>query len=427
MFPNPHDALPLPPRPSLEQYRKRAKDLLKASQSPDPVALRAWAASWIDSLIRLSDLKRERTKPKSSGSVIPSEVAVSQSDAATQSRDLLYSRIDLWTDQLENFAREKLSETATLAAAQFVMARAQGFESWPNLAKHLDAITRENSPVNNFELAADAIVTGDAPALQRLLRKHPELIRAHSTRRHHAMLLHYVSANGIEGYRQRTPKNIVQIADLLLQSGADVNAVADVYGGSTTLALVATSLHPERAGVQDALLQLLLDHGAKLDSANPGAGLLINACLANGRVHAAEFLASRGAPFDLEAAAGLGRFDLVKTLFDEPGANATKTQMERALLWACEYGRNPVVDFLLQRGVPVQSQANTGQTALHWAVIGGHADTITLLLNRGADLEAKNAYGGTALGQALWSATHSDSTIDYRHVIALLKHHGAKS
>src|SRR6266568_1547363 len=201
MFPNPHDALPLPPRPSLEQYRKRAKDLVKASQSPDPVALRAWAASWIDSLVRLTDL------------TITPQLPV---------------RIEYWTDRLENFAREKLSETATLAAAQFVMARAQGFESWPNLAKHLDAITRENSPVNNFELAADAIVTGDAPALQRLLREHPELIRAHSTRRHHAMLLHYVSANGIEGYRQRTPKNIVQIADLLLQSGADVNAVADV-------------------------------------------------------------------------------------------------------------------------------------------------------------------------------------------------------
>ena len=403
MFPNPHDALPLPPRPNVEQYKKRAKDLVKASQSPDPAALRAWSANWIDSLIRLSNV------------AITPQLPV---------------RIEHWTDQLEKFAREKLSETTTLAAAQFVMARAHGFESWPKLVKHFEAVTRENSPVNNFELAADAIVAGDTATLQKLLREHPELIRAQSTLRHHAMLLHYVSANGIEGYRQRTPKNIVQIADLLLQSGGDVNAMADVYGGSTTLALVATSLHPERAGVQDALLQLLLDHGATFDSANPRAGLLINACLANGRVHAAEFLASRGAPFDLEAAAGLGRLDLVKTFFDESGApqaNATKTQMERALLWACEYGRNPVVDFLLQSGVPVQSQANTGQTALHWAVIGGHADTVTLLLNRGADLEAKNAYGATALGQALWSAAaHGDLTIDYQQVINVLKRRGAK-
>lgn len=30
MFPNPQDALPLPPRPNLEQYKKQAKDLIKA-------------------------------------------------------------------------------------------------------------------------------------------------------------------------------------------------------------------------------------------------------------------------------------------------------------------------------------------------------------------------------------------------------------
>jgi ankyrin repeat protein len=86
-----------------------------------------------------------------------------------------------------------------------------------------------------------------------------------------------------------------------------------------------------------------------------------------------------------------------------------------------------MVEFLLGRGVSLQSQANTGQTALDWAVIGGQAETITLLLSRGADLEAKNAYGGTALGQALWSAAHSDSTINYQQIAELLKLHGAKS
>lgn len=408
MFPNPQDALPLPPDPSLEHYKKRAKDLVKANHSPDATAIRAWAANWIDSLVRLSGL------------TITPQLPV---------------RIEHWIDQLEKFARQKLSETGTLAAAQFVMARAQGFESWPKLAKHLASIARANSPVNHFELAADAVISGDTATLQRLLREHPELIRARSTRRHQATLLHYVSANGIEGYRQKTPKNIVQIADILLQAGAAVNAVADVYGGSTTLALVATSLHPERAGVQDALLQLLLDHGATLDGANSAAGLLVNACLANGRVRAAEFLASRGARLDLEGAAGLGRFDVVKSFFPDAGtratgaspANATNTQMERAFLWACEYGRNNVVDFLLGRGVPVQTQADTGQTALHWAVIGGHLDTITLLLTRGAQLEAKNAHGASALGQALWSAIHGDPAIDYVCIAERLKHHGAKS
>jgi hypothetical protein len=54
-----------------------------------------------------------------------------------------------------------------------------------------------------------------------------------------------VSANGVEGYRQKTPKNIVEIAKVLLNAGADVNAEAEVYGGgATTLGLVATSVYP---------------------------------------------------------------------------------------------------------------------------------------------------------------------------------------
>src|ERR1035441_8213469 len=214
MFPTPQDALPLPPRPNLDQYKKRAKDLLRASQSTDQAAIRTWAASWIDLLVRLSDLTLTPQLPV---------------------------RIDHWTDQLETFAREKLSESNTLTAAQFVIARAQGFESWPKLAKHIEAVAGGNSDVNNFERAA-AIVSGDIATLERLLHDHPDLIRAHSSRRHQATLLHYVSANGIEGYRQKTPNNIVQIADLLLRAGADLNAVANVYGGSTTLALVGTGL-----------------------------------------------------------------------------------------------------------------------------------------------------------------------------------------
>jgi hypothetical protein len=406
MFPNPQDALPLAPRPSLDHYKKRAKDLRKAGRSSDPTAIRAWCANWIDSLVRLSDLK------------ITPDLPVD---------------IDDWTDRLAAFARLQLSETCTLSAAQFVIARAQGFESWPKLASHLAAITGTNFPINNFELAADAIVAGDLATLGRLLREHPDLIRARSTRRTQCTLLHYVSANGVEGYRQKTPNNILQIAELLLQSGAAVNASAEIYGRSTTLELVATSLHPERAGVQDALLEVLINHGAILDvpaTASQPARLVVNACLANGRAQAAQFLAHRGAGLDLEAAAGVGRLDLVKSFFDENGnlePPATQLQMERGFLWACEYGQNETVGFFLQRGVNFETQAGTGQTALHWAVIGGHEDTIKLLLGRGASLDARNAYGATALGQAEWSAVHGPSAIDYVRIADLLRLHGAKS
>src|SRR5579862_6501219 len=328
---HPHDALPLPPRPSLDQYKKLAKDLLKASRSDDSAAIGNWAANWIASLSRkshpviLSGVTAQRSGADAQSKACP-EPAEGEPLPAGRSTSEKGSSLDSFsphhTTHLEQFAREKLSETPTLAAAQFVIARAHGFESWPKFANHLEASARTNSAVNHFEQAADAIVTGDTATLSHLLKRHPDLPQAHSTRRHNAALLHYAAANGVEDYRQKTPPNIVPITKLLLDSGADVNAMADLYGGSTTLSLTATSIHPERAGVQEALLQLLLDHGAILHE-NSHSGGIVNACLANGRARAAEFLANRGAPLDLEAAGGVGRLDIVKTFFNESAPDSS--------------------------------------------------------------------------------------------------------
>ena len=52
------DTLPLPPRPDLEQYRKRAKELVKAAGSTDDDAVRAWATEWLETLARLRGVDR---------------------------------------------------------------------------------------------------------------------------------------------------------------------------------------------------------------------------------------------------------------------------------------------------------------------------------------------------------------------------------
>ena len=242
-----------------------------------------------------------------------------------------------------------------------------------------------------FEEAADAVVSGDANRLGRLIEQHPELVTARSAREHGATLLHYTAANGVEDSRQKTPPNVVAIARMLLDAGADVNAECNAYGGgATTLGLAATSAHPEKAGVQLELLDLLLAHDASIDG--PDGGSAVNGCLRNGRKQAAEFLAGRGARLDFEGAAGLGRLDRVRELL--PGASSDDTKY--GFQWACEYGRKAVVEYLLERGAEVG-------TGLHWAALTGQVEVVRLLLERGARLDVQDErYGATPLGWAMY-------------------------
>jgi ankyrin repeat protein len=408
MYPNPQDVLPLPPSPSLEQYKKRAKNLVKACKSGESNAIRVWIERWLDAL--------DATQPEAN-------------------RPTRAEAIKQRVEQIEEFAKTKLARSAcALADAQFVIARAHGFKSWPKFAQHLESLARDASPISAFETAADASVAGDVATLTRLLRENPELIRARSTREHQAMLLHYVAANGVENYRQRTPKNAVQVAEILLEAGAEVDAEADVYGGgATTLGLVTTSVHPFKAGVQNDLIDVLLKHGARLDHPG-GAGnkhTLVTGCLANGRLEAAEYVASRGASLNLPGAAGVGRLDVVITYFNDDGSlrsSATQDDLANAFVWACGYGRAEVADFLLDRGIGVDARFpfhGRGHTGLHLAAYHAHPDIVRTLLRRGATVELTDeTWGTTPLAWALYGWASNDAPMSagerYYDVVAML-------
>jgi hypothetical protein len=340
MFPNPQDALPLPQRPSLEQYRKLAKELVRAAKTGED-AIRDWASRWIAALVHQSGIVITRSLPV---------------------------RLEDWSKRVTEYAISELvdNHSATLTKAQFVIARSQGFESWPKFALHLQQLAQSKSATYQFEAAADAIVSGDAAKLKHLLRDNPELVRARSTREHRATLLHYVSANGIEGYRQKTPKNIVAIAKMLLDAGAEVDAICHVYGGDcTTLGLAATSIHPAEAGVMNELLQLLLERGAQIDK-NGSAGRthsIVFSCLANGQPGAARFLVGKGAALDFVSAAALDDLEAVQKYFNPDGTRKpviSQELMQEAYGYACGYGASQVVEFLLQRGAAIAEHTGDG-------------------------------------------------------------------
>jgi len=166
------------------------------------------------------------------------------------------------------------STALELPDAQLTIARRYSFQSWPAPAEYVEAVTRDGSPLLQFESAVEAVVTGEVATLESLLHRNTELVQARSTRIthfdppvHRATLLHYTAANGVEGHRQKTPKNAVEIAKTLLQAGAEVDALADMYGGQyTTMSMLVSSCHPEQAGVQIAVVETLLDFGAATES-----------------------------------------------------------------------------------------------------------------------------------------------------------------
>lgn len=294
-------------------------------------------------------------------------------------------------------------DALTLGDARLVIAHDYGFETWAELVAFTEAVSHDPA-VARFETAADAVVSGDIAWLTRALDDDPTLSRARSSRRHHATLLHYIGANGVENVRQRTPANAVEVTKVLLDAGADVDALADMYDQQcTTMSMLVSSAHPAGAGLQAALAELLLDHGAALDE-GPGTEWRspVLTALTFGYLDTARALARRGAAVNhLHLAAGLGLVDDVKRLLPDAGPE----QRHSALALAAQLGHADVVGILLDAGENPDRYNPEGHhahsTPLHQAALAGHDAVVRLLVDRGARLDIRDTlFQGTPLGWA---------------------------
>lgn len=424
------DAIPLAPRPSLEYYRKLSKELTTAVRTGNLDAVSAWASAWIE---RLASLQGDTATPEYvlKGTRLPNQRSI-----AKEVKGIVK---DAQEAQLLEAAAE-----ATLSASQYFVAWLHGFESWPRFVEYLEARQEAASPVSQFEAAADAVVTGDEAALRSLLGGNRPLIRSRSSRDHHATLLHYVAANGHEGFRQRTPDNAVAIARILLEAGAEPDALAEMYGYQcTTMQMLVSSVHPFNAGVQERLVELLLDFGAAVDGVERNGSPLMTAFRfqypAAGRT-----LARRGARIDnVVAAAALGSADLVGQYVDDQGAlrpdallppgpwprlsRDPKVHLGYALTWATALGQAGVVELLLRKGVDPNGHDDDA-SALHHAAGHGRMELMRLLIRHGASVETLNSYDGTVLDGTVWHAFNSPAAgVDYAAVVRELLAAGART
>ena len=278
-----------------------------------------------------------------------------------------------------------------------------------------------------FQEAVGAVVDGDAIVLRRLLDAHPGLATAHSTEAHGASLLHYNAANGVEDELQRTPENAVEIAELLISAGADINLTASVYGGgagSTPLVGLVTSGHPQAAGLMDELVRAYARSGQSLDGID-GDGLPMSLAFRFRHPNAARVLAECGASVgNVALAAGLGRSDAVLAMVEcgtPPTADprglahfsgeqcSPEVAVQMALYYASISGESEVVSQLISCGVDVNARLDHGMTALHEAAWMGHESVVRILLDAGARADLRESqFGATAVG---WAAHSGHSAI----------------
>jgi ankyrin repeat protein len=310
---------------------------------------------------------------------------------------------------------EALERPFVLADAQLVIAREYGFANWAKLKQRVALAGRVDRirPHPRFNEALAALDAGDIDRLHALVTADPSLVHARTNLQPPygyftaATLLHHVAGN--PGRDRPLPANVVAVARVLLEAGADVHARTLGPNGGDTMGLLTTSAQASNAGVSGPLIDLLLEYGATLDLESDDC---LAASLANHAPCAAEKMIELGAKSDVLAAAALGRMDDLRSFFDGDGtllARPTRHGKELtdrdaiglALLYAYVRKQAEAVDFLLERDGNWNMTGVNNGTALHRAAWAGDLAMVQRLVAKGADINNRdNPFHGTPMGWA---------------------------
>ena len=288
----------------------------------------------------------------------------------------------------------------TLSDAQLAIAREYGFANWARLKRRVDKPTpgdQVNRPHHEriedpiFRQAVDLLDAGNVAGLRTHLKRHPNLTRQRMVFEggnyfRNPTLFEFIAENPVR--RATLPKNIVDVATVILDAGVEPGALDDA------LMLIATGCVPRECGVQIPLIRLLCDRGAGPNHAAEGAALLFE-------MQAVVALMVCGARMTLPLAAALGEYDRVRSLL--PIAKPEERHLALAL--AAQHGYAHSVEILLDAGEdpnrfnPVGGHSHS--TPLHQAAGNGHLDVVKLLIARGARTNVKDIlFGGTPAGWA---------------------------
>ena len=201
--------------------------------------------------------------------------------------------------------------------------------------------------------------------------------------------------------------NHLPVIELLIQSGADLNARATDATGASPLMWAAAFGLKESA-------ELLIEAGADVNYVDNNGATAIDATLVfephkntEAKREIATLLKAKGGQSSLAAAmagdiwsaAATGNLDAIKAHLDsgadvngrEPATSATP------LMAAATFGQPEAARLLIEKGAQVAHRNSEGSTALHLASFFAFPELVTLLIENGAQVDARDNKGQTPL------------------------------
>jgi len=291
---------------------------------------------------------------------------------------------------------DTISGAFSSAACLGDLKRVQYF--WPLLKTPTQAVSNAFSVATgcvDSKPVSQEIDQGKAAVIDFLLQHGADI----NTRREGWGALHIAARNGMP-----------LVIQTLLAAGADINQKCEcsgfLGGGWTALALVLDSSRREDESFKQ-VFDLLIDRGADVNAvSNSGQSVLIQAIEA-GDERKAMKLIDKGADVNARILASLDQIRVAGTT---------------PLMFAMrESGMKEVVLRLLDQGADVNASNENGWTPLMWAAWSAYNDPnyIDILLAHGAEIDARNKVGRSALMLAVIKGRGD--------IVAILSAHGANT
>jgi uncharacterized protein len=200
-----------------------------------------------------------------------------------------------------------------------------------------------------------AVHAGDVEAVQRLLRNDSALATARlgSKDSGTSTPLHLVA--DWPGYFPNGP----QIVRLLIDAGANPNALTTSRGAETTGPGDETPLHYAASSDDADVAEALIDGGADIEMPDGSIGTPLDNAVGYGCWHVARLLAARGARVDKAwHAAALGMLGRLEEVL---GSNPPPEQVSQAFWHACAAGQRRAAEYLLLRGADLNWEPDYAQ------------------------------------------------------------------